>query len=166
VSWLYATLAFVAAARLGELLWAARNTWALRRQGAVEADAAAYLLFVLLHAGWLAAMAVLIPATAIPNRPLLAVFAALQLFRLWVLVSLGRFWTTRLLTLPEAPLVRRGPYRRLRHPNYLVVAVEIALLPLAFGAVALAVLFSVPNLLLLARRIRREERLLAPRRRL
>jgi methyltransferase len=119
----------------------------------------------LLHAGWLAAMALLVPAGAVPRWPLFALFAALQLLRLWVLVSLGRFWTTRLLTLPGAPLVQKGPYRWLRHPNYLVVAAEIALLPLAFGAVEIAILFSVANLLLLGRRIRVEERLLAPRRR-
>jgi methyltransferase len=166
VTWLYPTLASVAAERLGELLWAEQNTRRLRRQGAVEADAAGYPLFVPLHAGWLAAMALLVPAAATPIGSLLLLFAVLQLLRLWVLVSLGRFWTTRLLTLPGAPLVRKGPYRWVRHPNYFVVAAEIAVLPLAFGAVAIAVLFSVLNLLLLGRRIRIEDRLLASRRRL
>jgi methyltransferase len=166
VSWLYPTLAVVAVQRLGELAWAGRNTRRLRRQGAVEADEAGYPFFMLLHAGWLGAMALFVPAAAAPRWPFLALFGATQAGRLWVVASLGRFWTTRILTLPGAPLVKKGPYRWLRHPNYLVVAAEIALLPLAFGAVAIAALFSTLNLLLTGRRIRIEERALAPRRRL
>jgi methyltransferase len=79
---------------------------------------------------------------------------------------LGNYWTTRILTLPGAPLVRSGPFRWIRHPNYLVVIAEIAVLPLAFGAVALAVSFSAVNLMLIVRRIRIEESVLAPRREL
>jgi methyltransferase len=164
VTWLYAILLFVAAERLGELAWAARNTRRLRRRGAVEADRTGYPLFVLLHAGWVAAIALFVPAAGVPRWPLLALFAAVQLLRLWVIASLGRWWTTRILTLPGAPLVKTGPYRRLRHPNYLVVAAEIALLPLAFGAVAIAAVFSAVNLLLILRRIRIEDQVLAPRR--
>lgn len=89
--------------------------------------------------------------------PLLVLFALLQLARLWVIASLGPFWTTRVITLPGAPLIRRGPYRWLRHPNYLIVAGEIAVLPLAFGAWTIALVFSVANALLLAYRIRIEE---------
>ncbi len=81
-----------------------------------------------------------------------------------MLASLGRYWTTRIITLPDAPLVQTGPFHYLRHPNYLLVAAEIAVLPLAFGAVAVAATFSALNLALLARRIRIEERVLAPRR--
>jgi methyltransferase len=166
VTILYGTLLFVAMQRLAELAWAGRNTRRLRRQGAVEMDAAGYPLFVLLHAVWLGAMALFVPAAAVPCWPLLAVFGVTQLARLWIIASLGRFWTTRILTLPGAPLVQKGPYRWLRHPNYLVVVAEIALLPLAFGAAAIAALFSVLNLALIARRIGIEDRLLAPRRRL
>jgi methyltransferase len=166
VTWLYGTLAFVAAQRLGELVWAAGNTGRLRRHGAVEADGAGYPLLVMLHVCWLGAMALLVAGAEAPRWPLLGLFAVLQLLRLWVIVSLGRFWTTRILTLPSAPLVKKGPYRWLRHPNYLIVGAEIALLPLAFGAVAIAAAFSAGNLLLLGRRIGIEERVLAPRRRL
>jgi methyltransferase len=165
VTWLHATLLFVAVQRLGELVWARHNTRRLFRRGAIEADASGYPLFVLLHAGWFAALALCVPSAAPPNWPLFACFAAAQFLRLWVVVSLGRFWTTRLVTLPGARLVGTGPYRWVRHPNYLVVAAEIALLPLAFGAVAIAALFSAANLVLLVRRVQLEERLLAPRRR-
>ncbi len=81
------------------------------------------------------------------------------------MASLGRYWTTRILVPREAPLVQRGPYRFVRHPNYAVVAAEIVLLPLALGAWQIAILFSLLNAMALALRIRAEETSLAPRRR-
>jgi len=147
-----------------ELARARRNTARMRRLGAVEADAGGYPLYVLLHAGWLASLAVLVPAATSPDWPLIGVFGLLQLGRIWLIVSLGGYWTTRIVTLPGAPLVRTGPYRYFRHPNYLLVVAEIAVLPLAFGAVAIAATFSALNLMLIARRILIEERVLASRR--
>jgi len=164
VSLFHAVLGLVVLQRLAELVLAARNTGRLRAAGAFEIDARGYPAFVLLHGGWLVSLALFVPATAPPSWPLLAVYAVLQLGRVWVIASLGRHWTTRLIVLPGAPLVRRGPYRFVRHPNYLIVAAEIAVLPLAFGAVAIAVAFSIANLLLVVRRIAIEERALAPRR--
>jgi methyltransferase len=164
VSILYWTIALVGVQRLAELAWAGRNTARLRRLGAIEADAGGYPYFVVLHLSWLASLALLVPAAAAPLWPLLGLFALLQLARLWVIGSLGRYWTTRVLTLPGAPLVRTGPFRWLRHPNYLLVIAEIAALPLAFGAVTVAAAFSALNLLLIARRIYIEDRALAPRR--
>jgi len=84
--------------------------------------------------------------------------------RAWVLITLGRYFTTRIITLADAPLVRRGPYRFVRHPNYLVVVCEILVLPLVFGEVRVAIVFSILNALVLALRIRTEEAALAPRR--
>jgi methyltransferase len=165
VTALYWTLGLVALQRVIELGHARSNTARLRRLGAVEADAGGYPLYVLLHAGWLASLAVFVPAATPPYWSVIGVFALLQLGRIWVIASLGRYWTTRIITLPDAPIVRTGPFRYLRHPNYLLVLAEIAVLPLAFGAVAIAVTFSTLNLLLIARRIRIEERVLAPRRR-
>jgi methyltransferase len=164
VTALYWTLGLVALQRLIELARAGNNTARLRRLGAVEEDAGGYPLYVLLHAGWLASLAVFVPAATPPYWPLIGVFALLQLGRIWVIVSLGLYWTTRIITLPDAPLVRTGPFRYLRHPNYLLVAAEIAVLPLAFGAVAIATTFSALNLVLIVRRVRIEERVLAPRR--
>lgn len=154
----------VAAQRLLELVLARRNTRRLLAQGAVEIGAGHYPLFVLLHAGWLAALVLTVPADAPVSWPLLTLFVLLQAGRVWVVASLGRFWTTRIVTLPGAPLVRRGPFRFVRHPNYLVVTGEIAVLPLAFGAWEIALVFSVLNAALLFHRIRVEERALAPRR--
>jgi methyltransferase len=164
VTALYWTLGLVASQRVIELGHAQSNTARLRRLGAVEADAGGYPFYVLLHTGWLASLAVFVPAATPPYWPLIGVFAMLQLGRIWVIMSLGRYWTTRIITLPDSPLVRTGPFRYLRHPNYLLVLAEIAVLPLAFDAVAIAVTFSTLNLLLIARRIRIEERVLAPRR--
>ena len=163
MSVLAAVLLLVAAQRLGELFLARRNAAWLKAQGGVEVGAGHYPLFVLLHAGWLVAIWLRAPA-AEPIWPLLAVFVGLQAARVWVIRSLGRYWTTRVITVPGAPLVRRGPYRWLRHPNYWIVAAEVAVLPLAFGAWDVAVVFSVLNGLLIAHRIRVEERALAPRR--
>jgi methyltransferase len=152
--------------RLVELLHARRNAAALLRRGGVEIGAAHYPLFVLLHAGWLLSLFFLVPAGAAISWPWLAVLLLMQAGRLWAIRSLGPWWTTRVITVPDAPLVRRGPYRFLRHPNYVVVVVEIAALPLAFGAWRIALVFSLLNAALLAWRIHVEEQALAPRRRL
>ena len=160
----WASLIAVTLARLGELLYARHNTRRLLAEGAREHGAGHYPLIVLLHASWLASLAVFVPADAPVVPALLALFLLVQILRVWVLASLGRFWTTRIITLPGAPLVRRGPYRFLRHPNYLVVVLEIALLPLSFGAWQIALIFSLLNGAMLFWRIREENLALAERR--
>jgi methyltransferase len=153
-------LALVTLQRLGELALARRNARRLRERGAVEAAPGHYPFIVILHAAWLAGLWLLAV-----DRPLALgwaiVFLALQGARLWVLATLGERWTTRILVLPGAPLVRTGPYRFLSHPNYVIVAAEIAVLPLAFGLPAFALVFSVLNGAILAVRIRAENRALS-----
>ncbi|MDB5411384.1 MAG: Isoprenylcysteine carboxyl methyltransferase family [Rhodospirillales bacterium] len=157
-------LVLVALQRLGELAYAQRNTRRLLARGALEVGRRHYPLFVLLHGSWLLALFVAVPQDAAIDWPLLGIFVVLQGLRIWVVATLGPYWTTRILTLPSAPLVRRGPFRFVRHPNYLVVIGEIAVLPLVFGAWDIAVVFSLLNLALLTWRIRIEEQALAPRR--
>ncbi len=147
----------IALQRLWELLHAARNSRRLRAAGAVEHGAAHYPLFVLLHGGWLAGLLLVVPWERPGDPWLLLAYLALQPLRLWAIRSLGPFWTTRVLVLPGSTPVRRGPYRWLRHPNYAIVALEIPLLPLAYGVPGLALLFGGPNILLLAWRIRVED---------
>jgi methyltransferase len=159
-------LAYVVAQRLSELVWAQRNTRRLRAQGAIEHAPGHYPLFVLLHAGWLAAIALVALPDATPDPVWLALYGALQLARAWVMLSLGPYWTTRIITLPGAPLVRRGPYRFLRHPNYWVASAEIVVLPLVFGQWAVAAVFTIANAVLVRVRIAREDEALAPRRQL
>ncbi|HYV88208.1 MAG TPA: isoprenylcysteine carboxylmethyltransferase family protein [Candidatus Polarisedimenticolia bacterium] len=157
-------LVLVALARVAELLHARRNTRRLLAEGAVEIGRSHYPLIVGLHLAWFAALLVVIPAETPPRWPWLILFALLQVARLWVLATLGRYWTTRIIHLPTAPLVQRGPYRFLRHPNYLIVELEIVILPLAFGAWLLALIFGIANAAILAWRIRIEETALASRR--
>lgn len=162
--WLWLVLGLVAAQRLWELQLADRNTKRLLAEGAVEVGANHYPLFVALHASWLAAIAIVTPWTMVPNLGWLALYVVLQFGRLWVISTLGRFWTTRIITLPGAPLEMRGPYRFVRHPNYIVASLEILVLPLVFGQVWIALVWSVANALLVAWRIRVEDGALQDRR--
>lgn len=150
--------------RVVELFFAARNTRHLLARGGVEIAAVQYPFIVLLHAAWLASMAIFIPPSTVPNWWWLGVYALLQPLRVWTIATLGPYWTTRIITVPGAPLVRRGPYRLLRHPNYVIVCAEIFVLPFAFGALEIAILFSFFNAALLSWRIRTEERVLMQRR--
>jgi len=150
-----AILGFVTAQRASELVLARRNARRLKARGAIEAGAWHYPLIVGLHAAWLAGLWAL--AWDRPAEPGWAwVFAALQLLRAWTLASLGERWTTRILVLPGAPLVRRGPYRFFPHPNYAVVIGEFAVLPLVFGMPVYALVFSALNGLILGVRIQAE----------
>ncbi|HEX3367527.1 isoprenylcysteine carboxyl methyltransferase family protein [Phenylobacterium sp.] len=145
-------LGLVTGQRVGELILATRNTRRLLAQGGEEAGRKHYPYMVALHAAWLAGLWVL--ARHRPIDPIwLTVFVFLQAARIWVVASLGDRWTTRVITLPGALLIHRGPYRFLSHPNYVVVAAEIAVLPLTFGLVGFALLFSALNAAMLRVRI-------------
>jgi len=157
-------LGLVVLQRLAELALAARNTRRLLARGGREAGAGHYPLMVLLHAGWLIGLGLSTPLDREPSWPLLGAYLLLQAARVWVIASLGPYWTTRIITVDDAPLVRSGPYRFVRHPNYWVVAAEIAVLPLAFGNWPVAVIFSVLNALMLRHRIRVEQDAIASRR--
>ena len=153
-----AFIAFLLLQRGGELILARRNTRRLLARGAVEYGAAHYPLIVAMHAAWLAAIALL--GWTQPVSPgWLAVFALLQIARIWVLASLGPRWTTRIIVLDE-PLVRRGPYRWLSHPNYAVVVAEIVAAPMVLGLWPVAVVFTLLNAAVLTIRIRAETRAL------
>ncbi|TXH35843.1 MAG: hypothetical protein E6Q98_14055 [Rhodospirillaceae bacterium] len=164
--WAILLLLFVTIQRGAELVYANYNTSRLRKAGATEVGAGHYPLIVLLHGGWLIALWFWTLAGDVTLQPwAVGLYLILQAFRVWILASLGRFWTTRVIIPAEAPpLVRHGPYRFCRHPNYLLVVLEIALLPLALGAWPLAVIFSIANTLLLAWRIHVEETALTLRR--
>jgi methyltransferase len=148
-----AVLLLVVAQRLLELAVAERNTRRLLARGAVEHGRGHYPLFVLLHSAWLVALVVAVPWEREPSWWLLGLYLLLQPMRVWCIWSLGDRWTTRVIVPPGAAAVRRGPYRWLGHPNYLVVALELAVLPLAFGAWAVAIVFTALNALLLRTRI-------------
>jgi methyltransferase len=151
-----ALLLFVTVQRLSELVLARRNTQRLLARGAFEVAPDHYRLMVLMHTAWLVGLWILAPG--LPPDPLLAaLYGLLQIGRLWVLMTLGERWTTRIIVLPGAPLVRTGPFRFIRHPNYTVVVAEIALLPLVFGLTAFALVFTLLNAAVLTIRIRAED---------
>ena len=152
-------LGLVTAERAGELALAARNTRRLLDSGAHEVGAGHYPLIVGLHAAWLAGLWLLAWNRPI-SLPWLAAFMVLQGLRVWVIATLGPRWTTRIIVLPGAPLVRSGPYRFFSHPNYAVVVGEIAVLPLAFSLPVFALAFSLANATLLTIRIRAENQAL------
>lgn len=125
-------LAFVTLQRWAEFHWDRANRARLMDQGAVEIAAAHYPLLIAIHAGWLAA--IWLVGYDRPVDPIyLAAFLIVELGRAWVLWTLGRRWTTRIIILPGAPMIAAGPYRLVKHPNYLIVALEMALVPLALG---------------------------------
>lgn len=152
-------LLFVTAQRLSELVMARRNTSALLAQGGIEHGASHYPVMVLLHASWLGTLwwfgfnAPLSWAWLLP-------YALLQVFRIWILATLGRRWTTRIITVPGETLVARGPFAFMRHPNYVLVALEVPVLPLVFGLWRMAIVFGMLNIAMLVWRISVEERAL------
>jgi methyltransferase len=152
-------LAFLTAQRLAELWWAKQNEARLLASGAIEYRWSHLPLIVTLHSAWLTGLWLL--AYDRPVEPvLLALFVVLQIARLWVLVTLGRRWTIRIIVAPGEQLVARGPYRFLRHPNYAVVSGEIAVVPLALGLPIYALVFSVLNAAVLTIRITAENAVL------
>ena len=127
-----AFLIFVTFQRFIEFIWDWRNTQRLRAAGAIEFGGLHYPAMILVHAGWLAGLWALgYDRDVVPVY--LTAFLVLQIARYWVLATLGRRWTTRVIVLPGAPLIDSGPYRLMRHPNYVVVAGELVLAPLALG---------------------------------
>jgi methyltransferase len=153
-------LALVTLQRAGELVVARRNTQRLIARGAVEIARGHYPLVVAVHAGWLISLW-LFGRDQPVNAIALAAYLVLQGLRGWVFWTLGARWTTRIIVIPGETLVSAGPYRYLSHPNYAVVAGEIAVLPLVFYLPWLAAIFTVLNAAVLAIRIRAESRALA-----
>ena len=148
-------LALVTFQRLAELPWAEANRRRLIAAGGHEVSPGHYPLIVLVHAGWLAALWLLAPGRPV-SLVILIAFLLVEIGRIWVLATLGRRWTTRIIVVPGEELVARGPFRFVDHPNYLVVALEIALLPLVFGLWQVALIFSLLNAAVLWVRIRAE----------
>ena len=153
----------VALLRVVELVYAQLNTKRLLANGAHEFGSGHYPLFIVLHGGWLLALFLGVPNDTDVNFPIILVFGFLLCGRIWVILTLGPYWTTRVISSSEFPLIRSGPYRFLRHPNYWIVTAEIVVLPFSFGAWQLAFLFPILNAALLFWRIRIENEVLALR---
>jgi methyltransferase len=158
--WGAALLGFLTLQRIAELWWTRQNERRLLAAGGVEYGRSHLLLIVFLHAAWLIGMWVL--AYDHPVEPqFFVIVAILQIARFWVLATLGRRWTIRIIVVPGEKLVARGPYRWSRHPNYTVVTGEIAAVPLALGLPLYALVFTILNAAVLAVRIPAENAALA-----
>jgi methyltransferase len=151
---------FIVVQRLVELAIAGRNTARLLDQGGIENGRSHYPFMVLFHAAWIAALWIFGKDQDV-NRIGLAVFIVLQLLRVWTVATLGPRWTTRIIVMPGLPRVAGGPYRFMRHPNYAIVAAEIAVVPLTLGLPLFALVAFLINAVLLAVRIRAEDAALA-----
>ena len=152
-------LLFIVLQRTGELFLARRNTRLLIRQGAVEVGASHYPYMVALHACWLLSLILFGYGNPV-IWPWLCLFVVLQVFRIWILLTLGERWTTRIIIL-DKPLVRSGPFGFVNHPNYMLVVLEILVAPMVLGLFWVAVVFSILNAAMLAVRISVEERALS-----
>lgn len=164
--WYAALVLAVAAERLAELAVALRNTRWARARGGTESGRGHYPAMVALHTGLLAGCLVEAGPAHRPFVPVVgwtmtAVVVAAQALRWWCIGTLGHRWNTRVVVVPGLPLVTGGPYRLLRHPNYVAVAAEGLALPLVHGAWVTAVVFTVLNGALMAVRVRCEDAALA-----
>ena len=153
-------LGIVTLQRAGELVISSYNTQGLLSRGAVEVAPEHYPLIIAVHAAWLISLWIFGHDQPV-GMVALSLYLGLQGLRFWVMRTLGSRWTTRIIILPGQALVSAGPYRLLSHPNYAVVAGEIAVLPLVLSLPLLAAVFTVLNAAVLAIRIRAENRALA-----
>ena len=162
---IFIAVGLVGLQRLLELALSRRNERLLRARGAVERGREHYPLIAALHALWL--LSTLTEGILRgPELPVLwpiplMLFLLVQPLRYWAILTLGEYWNTKILIVPGTKPIRRGPYRYLKHPNYVVVAVEILAFPLIFGAWITALVFSILNAALLYVRISEENRALA-----
>ena len=156
----YIIIIFICIQRLIELIYSNYNTKKLLNKGAKEYYKGHYPLFIILHSSWLASLVIFISPNSSINHNLLLIFILLQFLRLWVLLSLGQYWTTRIIRLNGSKLIKKGLYKWFKHPNYIIVFLELLILPLVFGSWVLAIIFTIFNSLLLLYRISLENKVL------
>lgn len=157
-------ISFIMLQRLVELVIAKRNEKWMINHGGIEVGQAHYRLMVSIHVLFFLVLMLevnLLRRETSPIWPLLlTMFIATQIGRIWVIKSLGKYWNTKIIILPEGKVVKNGPYRFLKHPNYVIVTLELIIIPLMFQAFATAVLFTILNIFILSIRIPAEEKAL------
>ncbi len=155
-------MACLVSLRLAELVVARRNEVWLRANGAVEYGQKHYPIIVALHTGFLISLIAeyYYRAPVATNFILLAVFITLILIKVYVISTLGKYWNTKILHIHGVPLVRKGLYKYIKHPNYVIVVCEIAIIPFIFQLYATAIIFSILNALMLYVRIGEENKIL------
>lgn len=160
----YGLLLFVVIQRLVELYVATKNERWMKKRGAIEVGQAHYKWFIWLHTLFFIAIMVeykykvLVYGEQIPFFKLFfIIFLLAQIGRIWCMYSLGRFWNTKIIVLPKVALIKKGPYKYVKHPNYIIVFVELLCIPLIFNLYVSAILFPFLHLLLLTIRVPEEE---------
>jgi methyltransferase len=153
-------ISFIILQRILELLLSADNEKWLRARGAVEYGRGHYPFVFLLHSLFLTSLIAeyLVGNTPPPSKPFAGIYFLLLILKIWTITSLGKYWNTKILRIPNAPPVTKGPYRYIQHPNYWIVAGEILVIPMVFGWYAIALLFTILNAMWLTIRIREENR--------
>ncbi|WP_087971492.1 isoprenylcysteine carboxyl methyltransferase family protein [Oceanobacillus rekensis] len=150
--------------RVIELFIARNNEKWMKHRGAIEKEVEHYKWFIILHTSFF--ISILVETFLNDNKTLpldytlLTIFILTQLVRIWCISSLGRYWNTKIIILPGVQLVNKGPYKYIKHPNYIIVGIELLVIPLLFGAIITAVIFPLLHILLLMIRIPAEERAL------
>ena len=164
----YLIITFIICQRLVELYIAHKNEkWMLAR-GGIEVGNEHYKLFILLHVTFFIILIYevhnIVTAQSVAfNIYFFFLFVIAQIGRVWCIVSLGKFWNTKIIVLPKVVMIKKGPYKYMKHPNYLIVFVELFTIPAMFGAYITAILFPILHLLLLTIRIPAEDRALGRR---
>ncbi|KAB2333619.1 isoprenylcysteine carboxyl methyltransferase family protein [Bacillus mesophilum] len=160
----YIVFSLIVLQRLCELFVAKHNEKWMKERGALEFGQAHYPFIVLLHTAFF--ISLLGETVFLENsvsslwKILLPMFILLQAGRIWALFSLGRYWNTKIIVMPNAEAVRKGPYKWIKHPNYVIVALELMVIPLLFQAYMTFVLFTLLNIGMMMIRIPAEEKAL------
>ena len=160
--WFILFISFIVLQRIAELIIAKRNENWLRKQGAIEYGHDHYSLIVLLHTVFILSLIAeyLYSGTSYPDLAFLSIYLVLVIAKVWVIASLGRYWNTKILRVPNAALVTKGPYRYVKHPNYIIVIGEIAIIPVVFHLYYTAIIFTILNAFMLRIRIIEENKVL------
>lgn len=157
-------LSVVIIQRAFELVIAKRNERWMKKQGGVEYGKPQYVFIVAIHALFFISFGLEVLVQRKEISPywtiLLFLFLVTQIGRVWALLSLGKYWNTKIIVVPNATIVNKGPYKFLKHPNYLIVTLEFFIIPLLFQAYGTLIAFSLLNALILMVRIPAEERAL------
>jgi methyltransferase len=155
-------ISFVIFLRIGELLLSKINEKWLLENGAVEFGSKHYPFIVALHISFILSMVFEYAVQKSPAFSLLMLvfFFSILTFKTWVILSLGKFWNTRIYRIPNSPLIKTGPYQFLKHPNYMIVIAEIAIIPMIFNLYYTSIAFSLLNFMMLFVRIKEENKVL------
>ncbi|HLS34990.1 MAG TPA: isoprenylcysteine carboxylmethyltransferase family protein [Bacillota bacterium] len=158
-------LIFIALQRITELMIAKRNEQWMKKRGGIERGKEHYKWFVIVHTLFFLSILLEVDLRDYSgfkiNLLLLTIFVLLQIARVWCITSLGRFWNTKIIILPSELLVEKGPYKYVKHPNYIIVGLELFFIPLLFNAYVTALIFPILHLLLMTIRIPIENKALA-----